>query len=178
MLKNIENKAYELNLDKIDEGYLLSPIVVYATTLNKAKVKILHEIRHEDLLLRCSITGYGDEITYLNIPVIRCKDKDKTLFEGEYLTNNQIARIKRKKGLLEMLENPLITHCYIKKRGTYYRPNNCGYTDIISEAGVYTTREAVDSGLSCEELSVIPINIEEHNAMINDRIENLKTRII
>jgi len=172
-MKNIE-KAYQIDFDRVEEGYHYDGIYVYADTLNKAKVKLLHEMRHENLVLKYSRA----ELSYLNIPVIRCKDKDKTLFEGKYRTQNEIARIKRKKGLLEMLENHFITHCYIKKRGTYYRPNNCGYTEFISEAGVYPTQEAVANGLSCEDLTVIPINIEEHNTMINARIENLKTRII
>lgn len=172
-MKNIE-KAYQIDFTQIEEGFSFDCVYVYADNLNKAKVKLLHEMRWENLALVYS----GKEVTYLNIPVIRCKERDKILFEGEYLTQNEIARRKRKKGLLEMLENPLVTHCYIKKRGTFYRPDNRGYTEIISEAGVYTTREAVNSGLSCEDLTVIPINIEEHNQMINDRIENLKTRII
>lgn len=28
-------------------------------------------------------------------------------------------------------------HYIIEKRGLYYRPNNCGYTGLKSEAGIY-----------------------------------------
>lgn len=29
------------------------------------------------------------------------------------------------------------------KNGSWYRPNNCGYTDRITEAGLYTREEAI-----------------------------------
>jgi hypothetical protein len=32
---------------------------------------------------------------------------------------------------------------FIKKRGFYYRPNNCGYTDRPILAGLYTLRDAI-----------------------------------
>ncbi len=155
-------KAYQIDLDRLDEGYLSDTIMCYANNVNEAKMKLLQEIKYDNWRLK-----YTDaELTYLNIPVIRRKSDDKILFEGNAVTKTEMNRILYKRERYLLLENisndTSINYCYIKK-GSYYRPNSCGYTDYKYRAGVYTKEEAVQSAKSCEELTIIPIDILEHN---------------
>lgn len=133
------------------------------------------------------IDGYelkysNEPITYLNIPVIRCKEYDKHQYKGSMLTTyqieEQIRQEKRNLKLQEILDDDSISHCYIKKRGSYYRPNSSGYTDIQSFAGVYDKIDAVQQANSCNELIIVPINVVKHNELINERINELKSRLL
>lgn len=170
-------KAYQIDLDRLDEGYLSDTIMCYANNVNEAKKKLLQEVKYDNWKLK-----YTDaELTYLNIPVIRRKSDDKILFEGKAVTEIEMNRIlyKRERDLLleNILNDPNIKYCYIKK-GSYYRPNNCGYTDMKHRAGVYSKEEAVQSAKSCDELTIIPIDILEHNKMINNEISELSSRLL
>lgn len=85
------------------------------------------------------------------------------------MTKTEITKIKKAKH---------ITHCYIKKRGGYYRPNSCGYTDHIVRAGVYTKEDALKHYEHCDELTLIPIIVEEHNKRIKEEVMELLDRVI
>lgn len=170
-------KAYQIDLSKISEGFAYSPIFCYAENLNKAKSELLGKIKYEGMELL-----YGkDEITYLNIPVIRYEEADLHEFEGEYITKNEIDRIQQKRKRLEyfqaILDDESVSHCYIRK-GSYYRPRAAGYTSYLCFAGIYTKEEAIQHGKSCNELQIIPIDTAEHNKMIEEEIKELQSRII
>jgi len=171
----LSQKAYEVNLNKIDEGYLYDEIICYAENINKAKVKFLKE--NIDLYL----SSTSEEVTYITIPVIRCKQADKFHFEDKELTLSQIENIlqerKRINELYDLLNDQSFQFCYIRKGG-YYRPNYCGYTEYQHLAGVYQKEDAVRHAISCDALTIIPIDIKEHNKMIQYNIEDLKSRII
>jgi hypothetical protein len=77
----------------------------------------------------------------------------------------------------KIANNKKITHCYIYKRG-YYRPDHCGYTDRQTRAGVYSKQEAIDEAQHCDEVTIIPIDIAEHNKNIVEEIKELSTRLI
>lgn len=172
-------KAYQINFGRIEEGYLYddSSFVVYAETLNKARYKLLEKAYCENVCLR----GSDDEVTYITIPVVRAKEYDTFLFEGEGLTKSRIKeKLNERKRLTELdkiLTDDSISHCYIRK-GNYYRPHSCGYTDFIHRAGIFTKQEAINSAKSCRDLTIIPIDIDKHNKMIQDEIDDLKTRLI
>jgi hypothetical protein len=173
----VVNKGYELNLEKIQEGYLFSPVACSAPTRGAAKIEILKSIRLDDVKL-----ANGEETTYLNLPIRRSKNYDVVLFEGGEVTRHEVDTIKayrkRMEHLNSLLDNPEIQYCYILKGGSYYAPNNCGYTQFKFSAGVYTKEEAVLSARSCEELRLEPISIEEHNLLMRDKIKDLESRII
>ena len=84
------------------------------------------------------------------------------------MTNTELKRLEN---------NKKVTHCYIKK-GPYYRPNACGYTDYVVRAGVYTKEEAIEHAKHCRELRLIPINVAEHNKFIKEEIQDLLSRIL
>lgn len=171
------HKAYQIDLSKIEEGFLYDTIMCYADNANQAKQILLRENRYENLILSKS----NEEVNYLTIPVIRRKSDDKIIFEGQAVTEIEKNRIlyKRERDLLleNILNDANIKYCYIKK-GSYYRPNSCGYTDFKHRAGVYTKQEAVQSAKSCNELTIIPIDILEHNEMINIEISCLSSRLL
>lgn len=172
-------KAYGVDFDRIEEGYMFDSglYIRYAEDRNEAKYELLKEFTYSDLKLKWS----GDELTYLNIPVIRMKDFDKVIFEDKTVKRFEIDNIleerERISKLDEILNRPDIKYCYIYK-GSFYRPNSCGYTSHKTQAGVYTKKEAVSSAKNVREISVIPIDIEEHNKLINNEINELKTRLI
>lgn len=172
-------KAYELNLDRIIEGYRCSPVVVYADTRGKAKSIMWEDIKYDNY----GLNGYGDkELSFLNLPIKRAKEYDKVKFEGKYLTKVEIEDIERKRNRIENLDNLLkddnISHCYIVKRGSYYMPNSCGYTSIKTRAGIYKKEDAVGSAKSCEDISLEVIDNLKHNNMILKEIEQLKNKLI
>lgn len=78
----------------------------------------------------------------------------------------------------KIANNKKIKFCYIKKRGSYYRPNCSGYTDFTYKAGVYAKEDAVSQATSCRELDLIPIDITKHNERIANEIKDLSSRFI
>lgn len=84
---------------------------------------------------------------------------------------------RRLSKLDEILMNPSVKYCYIRK-GSYYRPNSCGYTDYKHKAGVYTKEDAVDHAKGCRDLSLEIVDVPEHNQMIQSEIQELQKRIL
>lgn len=169
----IVQKAWQVDLSKIEEGYYYSKDIKYAETRSKAKSQYCWD----DYSL---IYGEG-ACTYLTLPVIRCKEADKYEFEGEQKTKQQIGEIKnerkRQAKLDSMLNDPNITYCYIDKGG-YYCPGWSGYTSFKSKAGVYTIEEGIQHAKSVREVHIVPINIQEHNEIIEKEINDLKSRLL
>lgn len=67
---------------------------------------------------------------------------------------------------------------YIRKGFAFYRANARGYTEKFWEAGIYTEKEADAHLSSCSELEKIPVDIHQHNAVVNEHIEELKKHLI
>lgn len=175
--KVIAKKAWGINWGKIDGGAYCAGNIesVYADTRGKAKSLLLPDISDYKLFKT------GEYVTYTTIPIVIIYEDDKYNFDGEILSEweyeKKQAELKRLSDLQLILDDNGITHCYIRK-GSYYRPNSCGYTDRIDRAGVYTKEYAVSHAKSCDELSIIPINKKEHNAMITNEIKELRMRLI
>jgi len=172
------NKAWCVDWSKISEGAYYSGNIepVYAETRGQAKKLFLPDIQEYELRFST------EPITFLNIPIRRCKELDKFDFDGDILTKYEYEenkiKIERENKLKNILSDDNISHCYILKRGSFYADNYCGYTQYISKAGVYKKSDAVSCANSCNELDIIPINNKEHNDLINNEIENLKNRLI
>lgn len=181
MLKDgtIIKKAYQINLNKLNEGYLSDIIMCHAENINKAKTILLNDIKYDNWKLRYS----NVEINYLNIPVIRRKSDDIVLFEGNEVIRYKISDIvyerERIDKINEILADEAVTYCYIYKSGQgYYCDGRCGYTYLKTNAGIYEKKDAASDAKSVRELSIIPIDIEEHNKMINDKINDISKKII
>ncbi|WON93881.1 hypothetical protein [Sphingobacterium sp. UGAL515B_05] len=172
--------GYSLDLNRIVDGWELSPYSCHAPSMNKAKSKILKMLNSDYLDLQHSYTR--EYITYLNIPVERDRNFDLIEFDGKSVTRTQAKYLQRQKDRNEYLDGVLanteVTHCYIKKRGQYYGDNYCGYTDRQVLAGVYLKSDAVREAKRCDELTVRPIEADSHNALINHFIEKIKKHLI
>jgi len=170
-------KAWRLNPSKIDEEWYYNDTVVYADGEKEARVLMLDEVKHTNLELLS-----GEEPNYITIPIKREKNWDKFLYEGRELTLHEIEKFMRAADRMTalnlILANSDIDWCYIMKGSYYYRDNSSGYSEYVLNAGVYDKARAVSEARSCEELTVIPIEIEKHNANILSEINRLSSRII
>ena len=172
----ISQKAWGLNWVKVEQGdyYRGNIKCVYAENASKAKSLLLKEAQEYRL-------QNGDEINFINMPVIREKQADRFDFEGQDLGMLEIGQILSKrqnaKKYAEIQSNPDITHCLILKRGLYYCPNYNGYTESYFGAGVYTKEEAIIEA-NCDGVSIIAINTTEHNQKILRKIEDLKSKLL
>lgn len=175
----LAKKAYCVDATRIKGGFWRGSEewVSWNSSVGAAKSELLKDIISNGF----DRLSNGDEITYLNIPVRRCKHCDLFEFEGENLSMIAISeKIKKRERLAcldDMIANSAIEYCYIRK-GSYYLPDSCGYTEMRHRAGVFTKEEAVQSAKSCSELTLIVIDIEEHNKMIQAEIDDLKTRLL
>ena len=171
-------KAWKINLGEINEGYCWGAVIAHGETRSKAKSKLFKIADSEGM----SISLTGEDVTFITLPVLRCEHSDLFLFEGEPRGMSHIKGTlnerKRIKGLDDIIDDTTIKYCYIMKRGSYYRPNHGGYTEYQTRAGVYSKEEAVSSAKYCADLSLKPIIIGEHNAILTEKIEDLQTRII
>lgn len=170
----IIKKGYQIDFSKVDEGYMYCPETCVADSRNEARYILFN--RRIIFSLNCN-----DEVTYANIPVIRCEEVDLVEFEGKNITRNKIRELlkdrERSKMLDDLMEDETKQFFYIRK-GSYYRPDECGYTDMRHRAGVFDKATAIDCARSCNQLDLIVINIEEHNMMIQREIDDLETRLI
>ncbi len=84
----------------------------------------------------------------------------------------------KKSELTCLSKNKSITHCYIRKDGYYYKPSSRGYTDRIEGAGVYEKQEAISHAEHCKDISLVPIDVNQHNESIKKEVYDLLSRII
>ena len=142
----------------------------YAETHGKAKSDIKKQAEHH----YCVKFKYAD----LNFPSVRRdKEYDKVLYAGEWMHQYEIesskAKEKREQWLESILKDDNIVYCYKFRHGSYYAPDNCGYTSRKVHAGIYTKQDAVNFCKSVPDGDLQVIDIEEHNDMINLEIERL-----
>lgn len=170
----IEKKGYKIDLDRVQDTYLWSERQCQADSVNEAKKLLLDTVRYDDMRL-----NNGDDVTYLNIPVVRAKGVDIIIYNGEkkerWRVEFDIAEEQRISELRELCLSHKYFYIY---KGSYYRPNSNGYTSLKEFAGVYDSKDAFISARHCREVRLIPINIEEHNNMIEKTISNLSSRLI
>ena len=69
-------KAYCIDWNKVEEGFLACSKICYADSIGKAKKILLEEIKYDGWKIKNS----DDYITYLNIPIVRCAELDKHEF--------------------------------------------------------------------------------------------------
>ncbi|WP_079242620.1 hypothetical protein [Chryseobacterium indologenes] len=170
-------KGWKLGASQLEEPWYYDDLNCRAENRSKAKYKFINMSELDGVKNK-----WGDEVTFLNIPVIRCKEADLVLFNDGHVVRSrvreEIKRQEHQKLLDEILENPEVTHCHIMKRGLYYRDNSCGYVESKLGAGVYTKDYACSHAKGILELKIIPLNKEEHNKYLTDHIEAIKNRMI
>lgn len=144
-------------------AYYSEPLLelVYSDTVSKAK----------------SLFSEYSECEFINIRARRTREKDLYDYNGKELTLKQIETEKhyekRDIELQSILDDENTVYCYKIKRGYFYRPNNCGYTENRINAGVYEKKEAVSDARIIRELTIKPVDVELHNKLIDAEIRNL-----
>jgi ribosomal protein L2 len=173
----IIHKSYEIDLNQIEDGLFTGEITCYAGNMHEAKSKLWNTIKHTNFRLID-----GNELRYSNIPVKRKEEYDLVLFENSETIRHKISDIlyKRSKNneINEILNNDIIKYCYILKGGYYYRNNSCGYTESLLEAGIYEKNDAIKHASCCFDLRLVPIDINKHNEMIRNKIDELTKKIL
>lgn len=173
-------KAYIVNPIDFDQPYFAPTDPVYGETQGKAKVAAL------SMVLESGCQNYlNEDFTFSTLRIKRAPQYDKFIVDGVFRSAYQIEHDKkiadRKNEMSKLLADNPDGYAYIMKGGYYYKPNNCGYTEYKTYAGVYSLQDAVRSTLSSslnDYLRPILIDIDEHNSMINSQIESLKNRLI
>ena len=173
---NIADKAWGVNCSRISEGhYYYTETVVYGETRSKAKSQLLIELNGVELIT-------GEDITFLNIPIIRKKEEDLYHYNNKKLTLDGIRNENLKQQRLlkfdKIMNDETIRFCYIIKNGSYYGNDMCGYYSRKINAGIYDKKEAINHAKCCDELDVIPINIEDHNKMMHEQLDKLSSKLI
>lgn len=124
----------------------------------------------------------GEDPKYTDLKVRRAKGYDIVIFEGAQTTRwrveSKLKHRERSNKLKSFLNDPILTHCYIMKRGTYYRPNCSGYTSRKDRAGIYTIKEGVEDAIRCNGLWLERTSIKDHNAMIEKSIAATRELIL
>ena len=173
-------KAWEINKNNLMEPWFAPDETVFADTVGKAKSQMLKVIGYDE-----HRDWKGEPITFLNLKVVRNKNCDRYDVGGEIKNLYQIQHDKERKEKFDAIDKMVADNpngkAYIKKGGSYYRPDSCGYTERIIEAGIYTVQYAASSVKSCslgDGMQMILINPTEHNKILNDKIEDLKSRLL
>lgn len=176
----LKEKAWIVNKNCFSEPWFVPDDVFYAETVGKVKYKILPVLYYDNLK-----DIKGEDMTYLTLKVLRSPENDKYLVDDKIKKMCDIEYDKEVKERNDNLDSILKENpngfAYIKKGGYYYRPNNNGYTEYIIEAGVYPISEAVSSVKHCslrDNMKMIVIDKDEHNLMVENKIKELKSRII
>lgn len=181
-------KAWHAPTDQFTEPWFSPELVVYADSRGKAK-PLLFKSDYDELIFnkdRHQIDFYGGFYDFVKrIRVVRCRESDKFLIDGNEITRSELEYMRKKKekedGFDKLLKENQNSFSHIVKNGSYYADNWCGYVSKKIDAGIYTTKEAVShcKGMSLNDNFMVElIDIEEHNNIINSKIDNLKLRII
>ena len=170
-------KGWQLDPFKMELCYNINDYVVSGTTEEEDKAKLFAR----EGVCKMKLDN-GEPLTLDNMPLIECPGVDVIVLYGEPLRRSQVPEIQKNKAINEsrqrLLDNPNITHCYISKRGCYYRSNYKGYTEERYFAGVYKKEDAVNSCSKLFDITLIPVKTEDHNAYLNVIIADLQSRII
>ena len=115
--------------------------IVYADNRNEARV------------MWCRIKHYSD--AYIEVKAKRDSQYDKVVFEGREMKRHVAIYMKEHKDWLEEMEAFVSSnkgkrvYIWSGQWGAYWRPNRCGYTNKISDVGVYDIDEAWNAVSHC-----------------------------
>lgn len=177
-------KAYQIkwlpsNNEAVVMGWM--PQIVVAESEKLARKEALNLLRENQI----DSDHFGNEFTYISLNLKRFPECDKFMVGNKVMSRDDIDYEKKKNDrdaeFRQLLSDNPGGWAYIRKGGSYYRPNSCGYTEFKPYAGVYPLKDAVKEciGMSLAEyMRPILIDVTEHNEMMNKHIEELKSRII
>ena len=173
----ILQKGYTIDFSRIAEGFVYDQSRYEINAVNKNQARSILLGLAEDMQLYT-----GVDLTYITIPVITCPQADLIEFEDRSIIRyklNTLLKMREWSARLKTLEDDSsVEYCYIMKRGEYYLPDSCGYTSIIERAGVYPKAEALQHARGCNEISLKPVDIQQHNKRLTDEMASMYSRLI
>lgn len=180
MKLEIKEKAWGINPSNLREPWFADTDTAYYGTRGQAKLSALCD--HDSM-----VTTDNEDLCFLNIRVRRRKKYDKYVFRGEILSKEDIDYITRKEKrdieLIKLLEDNPDGKAFIYAgcHGAYWGWNSSGYMSDKYKAGIYDLKDAVDTVKnSCLDRRehVELIDVDKHNKIIRDRMEDLKRYLL
>jgi hypothetical protein len=180
-------KAYKLTVKELSNPWDYDDIIVYAETHGEAKSKGLSEFDGAETRDDSTYRKEWRDVVFTDIQARRIKRYDKTLFEGEWITQQDLeyknwerARDEEARKLAENNPNGIAVvwvGCY----GSYWGANRAGYFTNLEAAGKYSTKEAYEivkgNDYSRQE-RVVLLDVVEYNLKIKSKIEELQKQLI
>lgn len=168
-------KAWSLDLDVIDEGHFCEDIVIYAGTKGKAKSEMMKtDVQYHKLW------SIDEEITFLNVPVIRAKNLDIVKIDNREMARNIAMSYldqleKRNKIELHSSDEFYRQHTreYSGNAIGFWALNGKGYTIDPEKAHIYTKEEVLKSfGKYGWDYQTYFIPVEAAKAAIRNYVES------
>lgn len=189
-------KAFRLTVKDliIDEPWYYENIIVYAKSHGEAKTRGIYEFESgkvEDYSQKDYKGRPHRDITFLDVRARRVKNLDKAFYRERWRTQQEIQQLewqdtRDEKARLLTISNPndlavVYAGCYRQ----YWGANRSGYSDTVTFAGKYSTKEAYDivRGSSYDRQEIVRLlDVEHFNSELNlkilakeKEIERLKT---
>jgi len=155
-------------------------IKCFAKSPSEARADLIYQLLEQ--YLDIYLKGTNTPVRYSNMPIIRKIEEDVVIFEGKEVQRNTIEKIKKERErtlyIDGILKNEDIKYCYMSKLGYYYCEKYKGFTQSILKAGVYSKSEAIFHAKQVQSVYITPIDVNQHNEMINEAIEKLKDKLL
>lgn len=178
MRYNIISKNYYIDLSNISEGYLFGDNTFYAKSRNDAKMTAVSMLESNNF----TDTLDGSEITYLTVKVYRNESEDLIDYDGKLIKRYQLDKEIEREKLISKYRKEIkskgIKYCYIKKGCRYYLPESSGYSEYKTKAGVFDVKYGISEVISCDQLTLEFIDIDQHNELIQTEIKELSGKLI
>ncbi len=133
----IIKKAWSVDLEQIDEPWHHEAGLAHGTR-GQAKAELISEFD-------CAKTIIGDDVTFLNLPVIRNKECDYVLYDRSMVKRYCIEELKKEDRVVNLPDNKTY---YVQDRRSYvgnavlwWGLNSSGYTTDLKRAQKYTGSE-------------------------------------
>lgn len=126
----ILQKAWVLNPDCVSEPWFVDDTPFYGTR-GQAKVYFLYQ---NDGL----VTKDKQELTILNISIIRDKEQDKIIFDGKNIRRYQIKDMLREYKIKQLPKDKFYyvqdSRSYVGNAVLWHAKNGCGYVTDLAKA--------------------------------------------
>tara|TARA_R100000951_G_scaffold113781_1_gene116542 strand:+ start:539 stop:1087 length:549 start_codon:yes stop_codon:yes gene_type:complete len=171
----IIKKAWSLQLDQIEEGYMCSEETVYAETRGKAKSEMMKtDAQYLELAFD------KEEITFLNVPIFRDKDNDIVKVKGQEMHRSSalfyLEQLEKRNKIELHSSNEFHrqhTREYVGNAIGFWALNGRGYTIDPEKAHVYTKEEVLQSfGKNGWDSQTYFIPVEAAKAAIRSYVES------
>jgi len=179
----IVQKAYKVDFSKIltTEGSISAAERIsfcYAKSHYDARVMLFKDRKNQGWWLKSN----GRPVTAYILPVIRIMENDIVMFEGMNYIRSTIPALlenrKRNAFFVELQNNTAIEFCYLKKENGSFVSIAGEQTFLQYNAEAFTKEKAIEKAMNNRTLIVVPVEKKWHNAVIAEKIKELRYRML